>query len=462
MHRFPVLVTLQREPVRSPGTAMASPGLIRRLGLFDGRLYWLCLGNRRVTVQIGADSGLGPGEICLEAGRGARLGLSESLAATAWRTEGGAVRLGPLVGLLIAEAKLQAVLAGGRDTVLCRYSRAAREVGALLLIFAASGLDEATGSVRGWLHRCDHPQQCEWQAVSLPVPRVIYDRCFGTTGREQALVVRAAAERLHVTVVNHLPKITKMQAFRALGQHPELAAYLPYTAPLAPESLKQALRRYDDIYLKPDALYKGQGIFRLLRDEAGWRLQSRGEDENISLLLGDEAAVCADAADRFGTAVRYVVQEGLNLAAYLGNRFDFRSLVQRGKEGEWEVTGLVARIAPEGSVITSPRSGGQIAPAERVLRHAFPESWQDVLERLRGGSIQLARAVNEHLGPCVELGLDVGVTRQGEVRLIEVNGKPLRVSLERLKDPLITQQIHRWPILCAAHLEMGEVDLCKV
>lgn len=151
----------------------------------------------------------------------------------------------------------------------------------------------------------------------------------------------------------------------------------------------------------------------------------------------------------------YVLQEGLGLALYYGNPYDFRALVQKGASGRWQVAGLVARIAPEGGVITSPRSGGLVASPDRVLAHSFgPPGGRKVLGDLAETCIRIAQRLEDVYGRCVELGLDMGVTRDGRVKLIEANGRPLKVSLSRLRDAGVDAAIFRYPVHYAAALDM--------
>jgi hypothetical protein len=452
--RVPVLVTLGAKSGDPLAPIAASRDLIQRLGVKPCRLL---LGHRGAWVTFKEDARTPAGALRLPDKVASHLNVMEPIRLTAWRVGPQAIRLGPLIGLLISRAKRDALLAGRRDTVYCRYAAYAQEVGAVLLFFAQSDMDAEAGTVTGYQHRCDGSDGCRWLPVCLPIPRLIYDRCFGIEGHTEAAAARHLCADLGSIVINRLPKITKLQAFAALGRHQELRRYLPYTVPFTRDALQVGLQRYSDLYLKPDALYKGKGIYRIRRVAEGWVLEHRGEQENVSRLLSDPDQVLAEVPHVLGQELDYVLQEGLALANYLGNRFDFRSLVQRDGQGQWGVTGLVARLAPAGSVITSPRSGGQIAPADRVLRYAFGDRWRAVYADLVGVSTALSIAVNEELGPCVELGLDMAVLADGAVKLIEVNGKPLRVSLDRLKDPLISQRIHRWPIHCAAYLDTAEV-----
>lgn len=437
-----------------------APGVLEGLGLLPGESYQLRYGRREARVSFQPDPSLAQNRVNLPVALAEQLCLEGSQGLSLYRTGPQRVALGPLIGVFISRSKLQAVLDGQIDTVYGRYAEYAREAGAVLFFFSDSGLQPEQGTVQGYQLQGDPWQGWRWIARRFPIPRVIYDRCFGREGREEARRLRELVGTLHCCVVNHAVKITKLQTFAALGNEPELAPHLPFTAPLTPEGLAEAMASYSDLYLKPDALYKGQGIYRLSRQAEGWLLQSREEWGNASQPLSDWREAVDLLAPLLDPAAGYLMQEGLPLATYLGNRFDFRSLVQKNGRNEWVVTGLVARVAPAGSVITSPRSGGRVAPADQALSHFFPDRWEQILDNLYRLSRQIAEGIERHQGPCIELGLDVGVVEDGTVKLIEVNGRPLKVSLTRLHDPRVAEGIYRHPIHAAAALDVREVEPC--
>ncbi len=441
------------EPAVPPVAVMASPRLMAELGLTATQPCGLEFGLRRALVWFQPEPALATDQLPISPALAEQLQVPTPLRLTVYRRGQAGLALGPLIAVLISQAKLRSLLEDGKlDTVYCRFAHYAREVGAVLFFFTTRDLTADHTGIAGYQLQSDQQGGWRWGQCHFPIPRVVYDRCFGKEGRAEAAQIRTLARELGLSVVNTPQKITKRQAFDLLEGYPELAVHLPYTAPLTSESLATALAAYPDLYLKPNALYKGQGVLRLTREGTGWWLRSREDWGNASQFLANRDELTAALAPFLEPGADYVLQEGLALATYLGNRFDFRSLTQKDGRGDWAVTGLVARIAPVGSVITSPRSGGYVAPADRVLRHAFGDRWTQVLADIEGVSVELARRVDRHLGVCTELGLDLGVTSNGTVKLIEVNGKPLKVSLQRLHDPLVTESINRYPIHFAAAL----------
>jgi hypothetical protein len=453
MVRVRVDLSISSDLPHEPSTLRASPGVLKSLGTPGGFQLLLGYGIRRCRVKCRPDRGLSGRLLLVPELVAAHLRIAPNLNLTLYRPDRESVRLGPLVGVLLSRAKLRAVLEGEQDSIYQRFVAYAREAGGALVFCTVDGFDEGQGELTGYRLHEGAPGRWNWVPGRFPVPRVLYDRCFGAEGREEALTVRALSRRLEFTVINTPVKITKLEAFDAL-RGTDLEPHLPQTVPLTADSLKQAMRTRADLYLKPNALYKGKGVCRLTRASGGWILHTPTEQAVDRRELRTGADVTEALEELLASGQEYVLQEGLPLAAYLGNRFDLRSLVQKDGSGKWRVTGVSVRIAPADGVVTSPRSGGNVAPLERVLAHVFPSGWREVQEEVERVSLAMAAAMERAMGPCVELGLDLGVLQDGRVALIEVNGKPLKVSLQRLRDPLITERIFRCPIQYAIRLDL--------
>jgi hypothetical protein len=460
MKRVSVALTVAAGAPDESERVRISPHLLEQLGISGRERFRLHFGVRSAPVRLRADLALAPGTICLPPSLAEQLAIATDLRLTLYRQGEAGLRLGPLIGLLISQAKMQRLLGGARDRVYCRYDRYARETGALLLFFTPGGIDTANGTVQGYLHEAEEAEGCRWRPTVTTLPRTIFDRCFGQEGRSQAGWVRKVAANWGALVFNRQHKITKLQAFDALQEYPRLAIHLPHTARLTPGTLAQALETCTDLYLKPNALAKGEGVYRLTRTKNGWELRGRHATAELPKRFEAKADLYAQLMQTLPQGIEYVLQKGIPLVTFLGNRFDFRSQVQKDGKGQWRIGGLVARIAPDGSAITSPRSGGEVAAAEVALAGAFGGRAKAILEEIERVSLAIARAIDAKLGPCAELGLDLGVTEKGAVKLIEVNGIPLRVSLGRLKDPWVTERVNRYPIHHAAYLDTQEVITC--
>ncbi|MCG0238753.1 MAG: YheC/YheD family protein, partial [Firmicutes bacterium] len=399
-----------------PALAVA-PDVMAGLDLRPGQQIPLSFGQRTVAVAVASAQDLPPGTVAPSQEAATRLLLPQVPTAGLFRGPQG-LRLGPLVALQISSQKLENLLAGQEDTDYRRYQRYAEELAAVLCFFRVQDVDLTRAEVRAY-----QLSPSGWQPQLLPLPRVVYDRCFGPDGRAESRKMRQVADRAGITVVNRPINVPKLTVYTLVEGDPNLRPLLPVTLPLSRENLLMMAAHFPVLYLKPDNLHKGKGIFRLERRSRGWAIRpsDSGGVPGPPGIPGPVEAVL----DLLPPGRPYLIQEGIPLATYLGNPYDFRALVQKDAGGCWQVTGLVARIAPEEGVVTSPRSARQVASAERVLVHSFGRRGREILEELTASAVRIARCIDAHLGPCGELGLDLGVTRAGAIQLLEVNGKPL-------------------------------------
>lgn len=358
------------------------------------------------------------------------------------------LRLGPLIGVYISSEKLAELEDGEQDSVYLRFTRYAEEIGACLVFVTRDGIRPERKIAHA--HRY---QNGKLQPVQVPLPRVLYDRCFGHNARGAAHWLRGVAAELGIVVVNNPVRLTKLPSYEAIASDPALKYVVPYYAPLSAAALEEAAAQYDVLYVKPSNLSKGRGVCRVYRRGKRWVMEETGSGGPVRSTYETAEEIIQDLPARGP----YLIQEALDLATYLGNRYDFRALVQKNGTGEWQLSGLVARIAPLEGVVTSPRSGGLVAEALTVLEHSFGRAkGRQVLYDLTRTCIRIAMRIEEVYGLCVELGLDIGVTKDGSIRLIEANGRPLKVSLVRLNDPAINGPIIRLPINFAAALDLAE------
>ena len=452
MERFEVGVTVRKG---SAGRAvLLHPRMLERLGATERRPWTLRFGTRRVAGSLKGEPGLAEDQVLVPAPMAEALGLPPHTRLTIWQEARTTLACGPLLGYVTSRAALRALRSGDGDPLFARLAAAAHEAGSVLIVFSPNDIRWERAAVRAEQIEAPAGGPVRREGGFFPLPRVIlYPTAVadGPTPRQLA----AQARSLDCTVLSHR-KIRKLETYQLLQRVPELRSYLPYTDRLTPESLARAMRRYADLYLKPDDLSKGRGVHRLTRlRSGGWLLSHRGTEGNVERVLADVAAVRSAIVPLLRNRSVYLIQEGLPLATYLGNRFDMRALVQRNGAGRWTVSGVAARIAPVGSAITSPRSGGLVASPEQVLRHVFADRGRAVLAAVQDAALAVARAIDAGLGPVYELGIDLGVLQDGTVRLIEVNGMPLKVSLRRLGDPFADQRMDRCPVHYAAWLDLG-------
>lgn len=108
---------------------------------------------------------------------------------------------------------------------------------------------------------------------------------------------------------------------------------------------------YPDLILKPCRGSIGNGVMRLVRKGAQrWTLSYLSPSMQRWRSIPVNQAALPQALRARLTSVPYLVQERIPLAEIGGRPFDLRVTVQRGWGGDWQVTGLFAKLGAPGAL----------------------------------------------------------------------------------------------------------------
>lgn len=372
---------------------------------------------------------------------------------------GSDIIFGPLIGVFVSRWETEHLSQGVcKNKYFYRYIQACKELNAICCFFSIEDILWNQRSVKAWVLQNVDGQAEHWLGRVFPIPSVIYDRCFGSLGKEDGYKLRShLADIPGVTVFNAMPKLRKWETIELLWRNPELREHLPKTVQYrSPNQLERALNHFGPVYLKPDGLSKGTGIYKISRSiHGGFILRHRGPKKNELVRFSSLNTLGKLLEPYFERGGGYVIQQEIPLGKYRGRKFDMRVLCQRDIEGKWIIGGIAVRVAAPKSIITSPRSGGSVITFSHMLESVFNEREDQpggISAKLNDVAFKVCRVIEEKYGCCGELGLDMTVDKDGHIWIIEVNAKPLKVSLKRLLNPDLTQQVHANPIRFAYYI----------
>lgn len=125
---------------------------------------------------------------------------------------------------------------------------------------------------------------------------------------------------------------------------------------------------------------------------------------------------------------QYIVQQQINLFRSEASIMDLRVMVQKGREGNWLITGKVFRIGKSGSITSNISGGGSARKIMEQLNLNFNNSRevQRIIDEVDYLALETARTIENRIGPIGELGIDIGVDQNARIWLIEANLKPAR------------------------------------
>ncbi|SDX16283.1 Glycosyltransferase Family 4 [Marininema mesophilum] len=279
----------------------------------------------------------------------------------------------------------------------------------------------------------------------VPLPGLIHNRVkpmFGDLDRWSRL-----RDLPGVTLFNEDNRLDKWVVHRMLREDPVVSEHLPETARASVSAMNELFLRHRSLYLKPSNKSLGMGIRRLER---------RGEKVNVILaerrkqfLL--ERTSLMNKLDRWTSGGSYLLQQGLRLITYNNKPVDIRVSVQRGADGEWVVSGMVAKVGPAGGVTTNVALGGKAHLLDPILK-TLGKDLEKTREEISRVTIRAAEVLAKSNPGLADLGLDVGIDDLGRVWIIEVNGRDFRITFRQAKDWTAWSNTFARPMQYAAFL----------
>mgnify|MGYP001234829968 CR=1 FL=1 len=232
---------------------------------------------------------------------------------------------------------------------------------------------------------------------------------------------------------------TKLTKYRLLRASSALAKRLPRTRSFSRHGFYQYARRYRKVIAKPISGSGGAGVILISRTGSDRYLVHRGPHKRKFRGKRESYRYLRSKISR-----RYLLQRGISLARVGGRPFDVRVMVQRQGGSDWHVTGMLAKVAGRGYIITNvKRSGGYVLPlasalARSNMRGSSPAA---VIGRLRQVALAAARRLSAYYTSQRVFGLDMGIDKDGKVWIIEANLRPDISLFSKLKDKSMYRRI---------------------
>ncbi len=352
----------------------------------------------------------------------------------------------PRVGILISNRVYQKMLKGvhARERVDF-YITAAIRIGVQLCFMRLADISLERQEAIVMI-----PDKHGYEQHKVPLPSVIHNRTL--------YFKRAAKLKLHKlaefsTVFNGGNRYGKSHIHALLMENEALRPHLPGTKLATRTTILQWMKQYDEIILKPDSSSIGRGICKLVNRGQHWSFQPASSGKRRSgrrsIRFRRKLPPCLMKLIR---SRAYVVQQCLPLAQYDGKPFDFRVSVQKNETGEWQVTGIAAKVAAAGKFVTNVAQGGAVYQLEHVLQALTHLDSYQVYQDLHTFSLSVAEQLDKHLPNLADIGLDVGITNQGFPVFIECNNRDLRYSFDKAGLPDAWHSTYANPVGYAAYL----------
>jgi hypothetical protein len=332
------------------------------------------------------------------------------------------------VGILLNQSMYRGIPTGRTQTeVLAFYEEGARLYGLKPCYLRLDDLKPNQVTVPAYIKSGG-----KYRRVHIPVPRVIHNRALLFRAREKIKLNKIAEGRF--IVFNRWNRYSKFYIHSLLWINSDFRSHMAHTVSGTVENLRQMMKVHDVLFIKPNSGSIGVGIMRLVRIDKSWRLSyavwENGRKQWRHTLFTD--TLPSHLVRKLQTR-RFHIQEGLPLATYKGHPFDLRVSVQKDISGEWQVTGMVGKVAAAGKFLSNVGQGGKAQPLS-VLLTEYPELQTETVESQVGEfALCVVQQLEKTLHGLSDVGLDIGLTKEGVPLFIECNGRDQRYAFRNAR-----------------------------
>lgn len=301
--------------------------------------------------------------------------------------------------------------------------------GILFYCFRLNKVDWEKNTVKAY---CLDPCNYQWVKKIISVPQVIHDR----SAKPGPKTVRGYTKRGKVDSIqwiNSTRTFGKWETFQALRSSKKTAGYFPKTTLLSSSKLAKYLKKYKYCFVKSNYGRGGRQVFRI--EKAGkYYLCKKGGSVIESWKFNKLKNVCTFLHKNLGEFL--ILQQGISLAEINRSPFDMRILLQKNTSCDWIISALNFRIAKPGAIVTNFAAGSRdvfIFPGEDLIHDGL--SWN----RLELFTLQTVKAMETFFGSIGEVGLDVGLDREGKLWLFEANSRPSSIAYRKAPSEACSQ-----------------------
>lgn len=354
------------------------------------------------------------------------------------KEEDGEIHLGPLIGVLTDSTTSSPAAPFGVRTGLVKQLLHYGQKQAYLFAFTPRDINWQQESVHGWFLLPGG----RWQRRVVPLPDVVYNRLPNRKAETGAALtsLRERFIRKRIPFFNW-SFFNKSDVYKMLENDPEALRHLPESVHNpTPERIRSMLEQHQFLYYKPSGGSLGTGIYRLTyHPSKGYFIRYRRNGENVLLRFTNFAGIIRLLRARHGNQLnQYVAQQGIRLVELDNCPIDFRFHMHKDGKNRWVVAGIGAKKAGRGSVTTHIKNGGSLLTPEQALSRTFGDRAEQVLNEAKAVAVKMSEAIERNYPYMLgELGLDIGIDREGGVWMFEANAKPGRSIF---KHPALKEQ----------------------
>lgn len=291
-----------------------------------------------------------------------------------------------------------------------------------------------------------------WVKNNFYLPDILYDRCFYQDdfhSKQCKAIITWLKGKEHLQFLGFgLPN--KLELYEILSQT-KLSAYLPTSVRvLSAQTIDFYLQKLNRLIMKPIDGSQGNGVYFIEKDGKNITVKTDKLKNQISHTFS-EPSTFLSWLERVLTKREFLLQPYLFLQNEHNHPFDIRSLLQKNRHGKWMTVGKGVREGREGGIVSNLSLGGSVRPFEDWVKEMNEPTRSFVIEEIEDILQSLPHILEKYFPPLFELGVDIGVAKDGSVWILDINSKPGRKVI-LCSEPELNENLYESPLLYAKWL----------
>jgi glutathione synthase/RimK-type ligase-like ATP-grasp enzyme len=341
-----------------------------------------------------------------------------------------------MIGIIFSPMKLKRIIEGREPYENASfYTDLAKENEIDLFFYTIRSIHPSNKKVKGYLYL---HQENKYIPHLSSIPKANLVRTIvRKKGYDKLKRVEAQSQ---VVFVNLVRGRDKYKIYKYLECIKRVSSHIPNTAKLSCKNFLHFFKTYEQIVIKPISGALGEKIYVIEDNEKHFTIYYTSKGKEFRKTV-DKKKGKLFLKKNFKHPAAYLIQQYIPFQTFQGEKFDIRTSVQKGKDDQWKVTGIVTRVAGRNGLVTNVAQGGRVVPFNEV--NCTLE--QEIRSKIYDLSLQLAKEI-ETLNPSsVDLGLDIAIDRQGHLWFIEANYCDQRYAYREAKDLDMWEASYRTP-----------------
>lgn len=291
-----------------------------------------------------------------------------------------------------------------------------KEHGLKLIYFNLKGVNINEGKVTGKTLINN-----QWVDTEVDIPKFVDINPNLFKRKKYKKQIEYLRDHSHLSVEKRMP-LPKDKLQEAFSHDPKVSKYLIPTKNISSfRDIIKFIKEHEEIVLKPVYSNQGKDIYKISKRGLRYAVEFYQEKDILSKRKL-RSFYEKNIKSKIFIAQKYIDSKTIQH----GHPFDCRIHVEKNGQNKWRNVKNFIRVGIGQSVISNINQGGGIADVNQFLKSNYPDNWEDILGRIKEAAKIIPYKVEEYTNyEYMTMGLDIGIDKDGELYLFEVNDYPI-------------------------------------